>query len=138
MNSDQIDLVRTTWRQVATLGDAAGDLFYKRLFQVDPMLRMLFADDLAEQKKKLLRMIGNAVALLDQPDKLVPAVQELGRRHAGYGVKEPHYATVGSALLWTLEQGLGEAWTPEVKDAWLSTYTLLSQTMVQAAYPKAA
>ena len=96
----------------------------------------MFPEDLSEQKKKLMAMLGTAVASLNNLDTLLPAVRALGRRHSGYGVKAQHYAQVGSALLWTLEQGLGEAFTPEVKDAWATAYIVLSTTMMDAANEK--
>ena len=82
-------------------------------------------------------MLGTVVAGLDRLDTLMPAVQALGRRHAGYGVAPAHYTPVGSALLWTLEQGLGSAFTPDVKDAWATAYITLSTTMIDAANEKA-
>jgi nitric oxide dioxygenase len=87
------------------------------LFELDPSLRRMFPADLAEQKTKLMLTLKFAVNSLSRLDQLVPAVQALGRRHAGYGVKNEHYNTVALALLWTLEQGLGDAFTPEVKAA---------------------
>ena len=96
----------------------------------------MFPDDLSEQKKKLMAMLGTVVAGLNQLDTLMPAVRSLGRRHSGYGVTAAHYTPVGSALLWTLEKGLGEAFTPEVKDAWATAYITLSTTMIDAANEK--
>jgi hemoglobin-like flavoprotein len=118
---------------VLPIADTAADPFYGRLFELDPKSQALFDDDMAKQKKALMAMIGNAVASLHRIEAIVPAVQQLGVRHAGYGVVEGHYATVGEALLWTLEQGLGDAWTPRVKAAWVETYTILSTAMVEAA-----
>jgi nitric oxide dioxygenase len=133
MTPNQIKLVQTSFAQVAPIAATAADLFYGRLFEIAPQVRTMFPDDLGEQKKKLMTMLGTAVAGLNRLDTLMPAVQALGRRHAGYGVKAQHYASVGSALLWTLEKGLGEAFTPEVKDAWATTYIVLSTTMMNAA-----
>jgi nitric oxide dioxygenase len=133
MTPNQIKLVQTSFAQVAPIAATAADLFYARLFEIAPQVRTMFPDDLGEQKKKLMTMLGTAVAGLNRLDTLMPAVQALGRRHAGYGVKAQHYASVGSALLWTLEKGLGEAFTPEVKDAWATTYIVLSTTMMNAA-----
>jgi hemoglobin-like flavoprotein len=118
----------------------AADLFYDRLFEIAPDVRRMFPDNLAEQKKKLMAMLGTAVAGLTKPEALLPAVRALGQRHAGYGVKAGHFAPVGAALIWTLEQGLGEAFTPEVKAAWVEVYGVLSQTMIEGlqALPKAA
>ena len=136
MTPNQIKLVQTSFAQVAPTAATAADLFYGRLFEVAPQVRAMFPDDLSEQKKKLMAMLGTAVAGLSRLETLVPAVQALGRRHAGYGVKAQHYASVGSALLWTLEKGLGAAFTPEVKDAWATAYIVLSTTMMNAANEK--
>jgi hemoglobin-like flavoprotein len=133
MTPNQIKLVQTSFAQVAPIAATAADLFYGRLFEIAPQVRAMFPDDLGEQKKKLMAMLGTAVAGLSHLETLVPAVQALGRRHAGYGVKAQHYASVGSALLWTLEKGLGDAFTPAVKDAWATTYIVLSTTMMNAA-----
>ena len=138
MTPDQIGTVQSTWRKVVPIADTAAGLFYDKLFELDPSLRSLFPEDLTEQKRKLMAMIGRAVAGLNQLDALVPAVQDLGRRHASYGVQEPHYATVAGALLWTLEQGLGDAWNDEVKAAWTETYTVLATTMIEASAKLAA
>ena len=133
MTPNQIKLVQTSFAQVAPIAATAADLFYGRLFEIAPQVRAMFPDDLGEQKKKLMTMLGTEVAGLGHLETLMPAVQALGRRHAGYGVKAQHYASVGSALLWTLEKGLGEAFTPAVKDAWATTYIVLSTTMMNAA-----
>ncbi|MCI0395955.1 MAG: globin domain-containing protein [Chloroflexi bacterium] len=133
MDTRQITLVQSSFAMVAPIADQAADLFYARLFQLDPSLRGLFPSDMREQKGKLMHMLAVAVRGLNRIDELVPAVQLLGRRHAGYGVKPEHYATVGAALLWTLEQGLGEAFTQEVWEAWVAVYTLLANTMQSAA-----
>ncbi|MGV3662882.1 MAG: globin family protein [Prosthecobacter sp.] len=126
-------LVQSTWAQVVPIADTAAALFYNRLFEIDPSLRALFTSDIKEQGAKLMTMIGVAVRGLDRLDEIVPAVQALGRRHVGYGVKDEHYATVASALLWTLEKGLGEAYTPPVAEAWTVTYTLLADVMKDAS-----
>ena len=133
MTPDQIALVQESWQHVLPIRGTAAELFYTRLFSLDPALRPLFPDDMTEQRQKLMAMISTAVSGLDRVDTLVPAVQDLGRRHAAYGVKNEYYATVGAALLWTLEKGLEDAFTPDVKDAWTAAYTLLSSTMKDAA-----
>lgn len=133
MTPRQKELVQSTWAQVVPIAGVAADLFYNKLFELDPALRPLFPEDMAEQKKKLMAMIGVAVRGLDDLDKLVPALQGLGRGHVAYGVKDEHYATVGAALLWTLGQGLGPAFTDEVKEAWTVVYTLIADTMKGAA-----
>jgi len=133
MDSRQIRLVQDSFAHVTSMAGQAADLFYARLFQVEPSLRGMFSGDMREQKHKLMTMLTIAVNGLTRPEELLPVVQELGRRHVRYGVEERHYDTVGAALLWTLEKGLGERFTPEVKAAWLAVYTLLATTMQQAA-----
>jgi hemoglobin-like flavoprotein len=136
----QIELVQTSFAKVVPIAATAADLFYGRLFEIAPQVRRMFPNDLSEQKKKLMAMLGTVVAGLNRVDTLLPAVRALGRRHAGYGVTVEHYAPVGAALLWTLEKGLGEAFTAEVREAWAAAYGVLSQTMIDAAneVPKAA
>jgi len=113
-------------------------LFYGRLLEMDPSLKPMFRGDIKEQGRKLMQMLAFAVKGLDRLHEIVPAVREMGRRHAGYGVRDEHYDTVAGALLWTLEKGLGEAFTPEVKSAWVSVYTLLAGTMKSGAVEQAA
>jgi hemoglobin-like flavoprotein len=133
MTPEQVTLVQQTFGQVAPIADKAADLFYDRLFTLAPEVRALFPSDLSEQKKKLMQMIAVAVTNLHQVEKIVPAVEALGRRHAGYGVTAKHYEPVGAALLWTLEQGLGPSFTPPVKAAWTETYMTLAGVMQDAA-----
>jgi hemoglobin-like flavoprotein len=133
MTSESIRLVQTSWQTVLPIADQAATLFYGRLFELDPSLRVLFRGDMAEQGKKLMQMITVAVKSLTNLDQVIPAVQALGRRHVGYGVTDAHYSTVGMALLWTLEQGLGAGFTPEVRAAWTETYTTLATVMKDAA-----
>jgi hemoglobin-like flavoprotein len=129
----QKTLVQETFREIATIADDAAILFYQKLFELDPSLRSLFPADMTEQRKKLMQMITAAVKGLDRLEQLVPVVRDLGRRHYGYAVLEKDYDTVGQALLWTLEMGLGRAFTPEVKEAWAAVYALLATTMKDAA-----
>lgn len=129
----QIALVQQTFAAIAPIADDAASLFYHRLFEMDPSLQRLFKGDMAEQRRKLMQMLTAAVKGLQRLDQLVPVVEDLGRRHAGYGVTDLHYETVGAALLWTLEMGLGRAFTPEVKEAWVTVYGLLASTMKGAA-----
>jgi hemoglobin-like flavoprotein len=133
MTSEQKVLVQSTFAKVAPIADAAAAMFYARLFELDPSLRPLFTTDLAEQGRKLMQMIAVAVNGLDRLDELVPAVRQLGVRHARYGVEDRHYDTVAEALLWTLERGLGSDFTPAVKDAWTTVYGVLATTMKEAA-----
>ena len=138
MNSRQIELVQSSFAQVVPIADAAAALFYARLFELDPSLRPMFRGDLTEQGKKLMDMIRTVVGNLRALDRIIPGVRALGSRHAGYGVRDEHYETVGSALLWTLEQGLGDGFTDEVRDAWAVAYTILANTMKEAATEAAA
>ena len=133
MTPQQIELVQTTWAKVMPISDTAAELFYGRLFELDPTLKPLFKTDIKEQGKKLMQMISVAVNGLTKLEEIVPAVQDLGRRHVGYGVKDEHYETVGAALLWTLEKGLEDAFTPDVKEAWTETYVTLATVMKEAA-----
>jgi len=126
-------IVKQTFSMVVPIADEAAALFYRRLFELDPGLKALFKVDMREQGRKLMQMIGLAVSKLDALDELVPVVEALGKRHAGYGVKEADYATVGSALLWTLQQGLGAAFTPDVRSAWATVYGVLASTMKAGA-----
>ena len=133
MTPEQIALIQSSFAQVLPIADAAGTLFYGRLFELDPSLKLLFTGDIQEQARKLMTMLKVVVNGLHRIDQLVPAVQELGRRHARYGVTDAHYDTVAAALLWTLGLGLGEAFTPEVAAAWAAAYALLAETMKAAA-----
>jgi len=133
LTDDQVKLVKNNWAAVKPIKETAADLFYNKLFELDADARSLFKEDLSLQKKQLMATISFAVATLNHPDKLVPAVQALGKRHGEYGVTPAHYNSVGAALLWTLEQGLGEQWTPEAKEEWTSVYGILSSTMLEAA-----
>jgi hemoglobin-like flavoprotein len=126
-------LVQESFAAVMPIADDAAALFYRRLFELDPSLQRMFRGDMTEQRRKLMQMLTAAVKGLDRLDQLVPVVEELGRRHVGYGVADAHYDTVGAALLWTLEKGLGNAFTSETKDAWIAVYGLLAGTMKNAA-----
>ena len=134
MTPTEIGLIRTSWAAVEPIADTAAGLFYSRMFELDPAIERLFRrTDMAGQRKILMQTLSVIVKSLDKLDQIVPAVQALGRRHAGYGVRESHYATVGEALLWTLEQGLGDAFTPDVRAAWTTAYTTLATVMTDAA-----
>ena len=134
MNQDQKDAVRESWALVKPIADTAATLFYDRLFEIDPPTRLLFrAEGLPEQRRKLMQTLDTLVQGLDRLDDLVPAIEDLGRRHLRYGVQDAHYESVGAALLWTLEQGLGEHWTDEAQDAWTAVYTLTAGVMQKAA-----
>lgn len=133
MTPEQVKLVQDSFKLVQPIAPQAADLFYNRLFEIAPTVRPLFPNDLSGQKSKLMSMIGTAVNNLHQVEKIVPAVQDLGRRHVAYGVTADHYKPVGEALIWTLEKGLGDQFTPEVKAAWIETYTTLQNVMTAAA-----
>lgn len=138
MTPEQKILVQESFEKVVPIAGAAAQLFYDRLFELNPKLQDLFKGDMDEQGKKLMTMIGVAVKGLDRLDEIVPAVEALGRRHVGYGVEDKDYDTVGEALIWTLEQGLDSAFTPEVKEAWIVVYGILAGTMKEAAKQAAA
>jgi hemoglobin-like flavoprotein len=133
MNAEQIHLVQSTFALVRPISLAAGDLFYGRLFTLDPSLRPMFKGDMAHQSRMLMVMLDSAVTSLNDLDGLVPVVRQLGARHARYGVLKKHYDTVGSALLWTLEQGLGDAFKPAACEAWATAYELLASVMQMGA-----
>ena len=137
MTPQQIDLIQQSWAGVVPIQDTAAGLFYQRLFVLDPQVRPMFNGDMSEQGRKLMKMLGAIVNSLDKLDALVPAAQDLARKHVAYGVRAEHYDTVGAALLWTLEQGLGPAFTYDTRDAWAEAYGILSQVMKDAAYAPA-
>jgi hemoglobin-like flavoprotein len=138
MTPEEVSLVQESWKKVVPIKDAAAELFYGKLFELDPNLRGLFKGDMNEQGRKLMAMIGAAINGLTRLDELVPTVQNLGRRHATYGVKAGDYNTVANALLWTLEKGLGPAFTPPIRTAWVKAYGVLAETMQAAAAAAAA
>lgn len=136
VSPQQTALVQESFARVAPIADVAAQLFYSRLFDIAPeMATTLFKQvDMAAQRKKLMQALALSVKTLEKPAVLVPVLQDLGRRHVAYGVRDEHYDTVGAALLWTLEQGLGEAFTPDVREAWAAVYTLVADTMKAAAH----
>jgi hemoglobin-like flavoprotein len=134
MTSEQRRLVRETWLRCQPTLRQAGAQFYERLFALDPAARRLFAGtDMAAQQRKLVGMLTEIVAQLDRPESLVPNVSALGGQHLHYGVKEADYETVGAALLWTIEQGLGDSFTPAVREAWSEAYLLIATLMRRGA-----
>jgi len=137
MTPEKIALVRSSWQQVLPIKDTAAQLFYGQLFELDPSLRGMFKGDMVEQGRKLMAMINTVVNSLDNLGPILERIEEMGRRHVAYGVTEAHYDTVGSALIWTLGKGLGEQFTPAVKDAWVDAYATLASAMKQAAYTPA-
>jgi hemoglobin-like flavoprotein len=134
MTPQQTALVRTSFARIAPIADHAAALFYDNLFLAQPQLRALFrAADMRAQGDKLMKMIGSAVRLLDAPQALMPALAQLGSRHAGYGVQAQHYDMVGAALMKTLGQGLGDAFDRPTQEAWAAMYALVSRTMIEAS-----
>lgn len=134
MQAQTVQLVQQSWAKVAPIAPQAAALFYTNLFERDPQLQSLFTGNMTAQGAKLMQMISAAVARLDQPNVLLPILQQLGVRHKDYGVKDAHYSTVGAALLQTLEQGLGDDFTPDVRQAWTDVYGVMAETMMAAAH----
>jgi nitric oxide dioxygenase len=138
MTPEQIKLVQDSFAKVAPISEKAAELFYGRLFEIAPQVRAMFPDDMTEQRKKLMATLAIVVQGLNNLDTILPAASALAKRHVSYGAEPAHYPVVGQALLWTLEQGLGPSWTPEVAAAWTGAYTTLSGFMISEAYEKAA
>jgi hemoglobin-like flavoprotein len=133
MTPNQIQLVQDSFEKVVPIADVAADLFYARLFELDPSLKPLFKTDMKGQGMTLMTMLGTAVRGLAKPERLVPVLQGLGRRHVAYGVKDEHYDTVGAAFLDTLAKAFGDDFTPEVREAWTAAYTLMATLMKMGA-----
>jgi len=138
MTPQQIDLVQSSFAKVVPIADAAAAMFYARLFEIAPQVKPLFHADMTEQGRKLMTTLGVVVNGLKNLDAIAPAAQALAVKHVVYGVKAADYAPVGEALLWTLQRGLGEAYTAEVAAAWTTAYTTLSSVMIAAAYGEEA
>jgi len=130
---EQIILVQRSWRPVQLVGDTAAELFYGKLFNVAPEIRPMFRGDLRDQGRNLTAMVSVAVHSLAKPDKILLALRQLGARHAAYGVRDHHYSMVGAAFLWMLEETLGEAFTPEVEDAWWAAFRFFAAAMQEGA-----
>jgi hemoglobin-like flavoprotein len=133
MSPEQVQQVQQSYARLSPMADQVAELFYARLFELDPSLRKLFRGDIKRQGMMLMSMIGAAVRGLSDANALIPVLTALGRRHTGYGVVEAHYVTVGQALVWTLEKGLGAAFTAEMRNAWVAAYTLMATVMKQGA-----
>ncbi len=138
MTLNEKNLVQGTFAQVAPIAEVVAELFYGRLFEVAPELRSMFRGDMKEQGRKLMQMLAVAVKSLDRLHEILGVAREMGHRHAGYGVRNEHYDTVAAALLWTLEKALAGGFTPEVKSAWVSVYTVLATAMKSGAMEMAA
>ena len=134
MTPTDIGLVQSSFAKVAPLADEAGTIFYQRFFEIAPEVKPLFRGDMDEQGRMFMSMLTVAVNGLGAFDSLAPALRDLAVRHAGLGVKAEHYAPLGAALIWVMEQNLGEDFTEEVRNAWISVYGALSQVMIEAAY----
>ena len=136
MDAHQVSLVQKSFEKAATLGEKVAEIFYAELFAIDPALRSMFKGDMKEQGKKLLTTLAFVVRSLHTPEKIIKAAQQLAVKHIDYGVTAEHYTLVGNALLRTLKKGLGEAYTPELHEAWVAAYKTLSGVMKEAAYGK--
>jgi hemoglobin-like flavoprotein len=134
MTPDQVKAIQDSFQLVAPVSDQAAVLFYGRLFEIAPAVKPLFRGDMTEQGRKLMATLGVVVNSLGNLEAVLPAASALAKRHVDYGVKAEDYAPVGAALLWTLEQGLGEHWTPQLAQAWSAAYSLLSGYMIGEAY----
>jgi hemoglobin-like flavoprotein len=137
MTPDQVTLVQQSFAKVAPISEQAAVLFYDRLFEVAPSVKAMFPADMTEQRKKLMAMLAAVVGGLANLESILPAASALAKRHVAYGAKAEHYPVVGGALLWTLEKGLGEGWTPEIAEAWTAAYGTLSGYMISQAYGRA-
>ena len=140
MTPEQVKLVQDSFAKVAPISDVAASMFYERLFEIAPDVKAMFPADMTDQRKKLMATLAVVVNGLTQLDTILPTASALAKKHVGYGVKPTHYTPVGTALLWTLEKGLGTAWTPPTAEAWTAAYTTLSGFMISEAYdpPQAA
>lgn len=138
MTPQQVTLVQDSFAKVGPISEQAALLFYDRLFEVAPQVKPLFKGDMVEQRRKLMAMLGVVVNGLSKLDTILPAASAMAKRHVGYGAQPAHYPVVGGALLWTLERGLGESWTPEVAAAWSEAYGILSDYMISEAYGQAS
>lgn len=137
MTEAEIRSVKQSWKTLRAIDPAiVGDLFYSKLFMANPSLRNMFPKKMDDQYNKLMDMLSVIIARLDRIDELSDDIAAMARRHVHYGVRPAHYKLVGNALMWTLRQGLGQDWTPEVEKAWTQCYGLLSEVMIKAAEKK--
>ena len=134
MTPDQVKLVQESFAKVAPISETVAMLFYDRLFEIAPQVKAMFPADMTEQRKKLMATLAFVVNGLGNLESILPAASALAMRHVSYGARREHYPVVGAALLWTLEKGLGDGWTPELADAWTSAYGTLSGFMISEAY----
>jgi nitric oxide dioxygenase len=134
MTPEQVSLVQESFAKVAPIADQAAVMFYDRLFEVAPQVKAMFPTDMTEQRKKLMATLAVVVNGLSNLESILPAASALAQRHVAYGAKAEHYPVVGSALLWTLEKGLGDGWTADIAGAWTVAYTTLSGFMIEQTY----
>ena len=134
MTPEQVQLVQDSFAKVAPISETAASMFYDRLFEIAPEVKPMFPADMKDQRKKLMATLAVVVNGLTQLETILPAASSLAKKHVSYGVKATHYTPVGAALLWTLEKGLGPAWTPPTAEAWTAAYTTLSGFMISEAY----
>src|ERR1700709_222540 len=134
MTPEQVKLVQESFAKGAPILEQAAVLFYDRLFEIAPQVKAMFPADMTEQRKKLMATLAVVVSGLSDLPSVLPAASALAKRHVDYGAKPEHYPVVGSALLWTLEKGLGDAWTPEGAEAWTAAYATLSGYMIGQGY----
>jgi hemoglobin-like flavoprotein len=134
MTPDHVKLVQESFAKVAPISETAAVLFYDRLFEIAPKVKAMFPTDMTEQRRKLMATLAVVVGGLGNLESVLPAASALAKRHVSYGAKAEHYPLVGSALLWTLEKGLGDGWTPDVAEAWTAAYGTLSGFMISEAY----
>ena len=138
MTPEQIKAIQESFAKVAPISEQAATLFYGRLFEIEPAVKPLFHSDMKEQGRKLMATLAVVVNNLNDLGAVLPAASALAKRHVAYGVQPAHYTPVGEALLWTLQQGLGAAWTSELAAAWSEAYGLLSEYMIAEAYGHSA
>ncbi len=138
MTPEQVKAIQESFAKVAPISEQAAVLFYGRLFEIEPAVKSLFHGDMKEQGRKLMATLAVVVNSLSNLGAVLPAASALAKRHMTYGVKPTHYTPVGEALLWTLQQGLGTAWTPELAAAWSAAYGVLSEFMIAEAYGRSA
>ena len=138
MTPQQVALVQDSFAKVAPISEQAAVLFYDRLFEIAPQVKAMFPEDMKEQRRKLMMMLAAVVNGLGNLESILPAAGALAKRHVDYGAKAERYPVVGAALLWTLQTGLGDGWTPELAEAWTTAYGALSGYMVSEAYSQAA
>ena len=135
MTPQQVDLVQASFIKVVPMANRAAALFYGRLFETAPETRALFRSDIDRQGRKLMSALKTVVNNLGDFEAIVLVARDLAKRHVSYGVAREHYSLVGSALLWTLEQGLADEFTPTLSAAWEAAYSALSEVMIASGYP---